>query len=121
VLKVANVEAQPGRSPTQFTPANAAYYGRRGAAERERRFLARFQSPQADKKEQKAKLRAAKSALTAAPGAPRRSRPIDPFSVPALRHTLVTLEDLLDSPYPDVSLSAAIAIIDRYLPSPRPG
>jgi|SRR5687768_4389888 hypothetical protein len=118
---MANVDVQPSRHTTRFTSANAAYYGRRGAAERERRFLARFQSPQADKKEQKTKLRAAKSALTAALGAPRRSRPIDPFSVPALRHTLATLEDLLDSPYPNVSLSAAIAIIDRYLPSSRPG
>jgi hypothetical protein len=102
-----------GARSGQFTTANAAYYGKRGAAERERRFLARFPSVQTEKRNQKARLRAAKHALTAAA---RRSaahgRPIDSWGDRAFRDALTTLEELLDSRHQDVQVSAALAVLD---------
>ncbi|MDP9341201.1 MAG: hypothetical protein M3Q23_03625 [Actinomycetota bacterium] len=64
----------PPRVGGRFTRENAAYYGRRGAAARDRKFLERFRRPEEIRRAERAEFRWALAVVYQVFGSPRRPR-----------------------------------------------
>jgi hypothetical protein len=91
----------PPRVRGRFRSQNAAYYGRRGAAERDRRFLARFRRPEDVRRQERAELRWALGVVQEVFGPSWRPRrqlpPLDDRTIGDLRRALSILHRNFDA------------------------
>ncbi len=88
----------PPRVGGRFTRENAAYYGRRGAAARDRKFLERFRRPEQIRRAERAEFRWALAVVDQVFGSPRRPR-----------RTLAHPEDRIEE------LRGAVSVLGRNL------
>jgi hypothetical protein len=93
-------EAAPSRAPNgQFTQASAPFHGRRGAAERERRFLEQFASSKTRRRQERERLRWAIGVIHHVYGSPRRPRrrPRDEIEmIPLISEAMDVLGEAMD-------------------------
>ncbi len=115
-LSVAAVRRPVPRIRGRFSPQNAAYYGRRGAAERDRRFLARFRRPEDVRREERAELRWALEVVQEVFGPswrPRRQLPaLDDRTIGDLRTALSILHRNFDANTNSHRMRAVEAVLD---------
>ncbi len=93
------VEDPAPRLRGRFTPENAAYYGRRGAQARERKFLERFRRPEEARRAERRELRWALAVVYEVfgpPWRPRRSLAHPGARIDALAEALAILRRHLD-------------------------
>jgi len=106
----------PPRVRGRFTPQNAAYYGRRGAAERDRRFLARFRRPEDVRRQERAELRWALGVVQKVFGPSWRPRrqlpPLDDRTIGDLRRALSILHRNFDANTNSHRMRAVEAVLD---------
>jgi hypothetical protein len=93
--------AEPlARAPNgRFTSANASYFGKRGAAERERRFLQRHASPKERRREERRALSSAIALVHMVYGPPWRPRRVPRYELemaPRLVEVVAVLGRALD-------------------------
>jgi hypothetical protein len=120
---MANPHPTPPPARYRFTKEDAAHYGARGAAERERRFLERFPDPNARSRAERERLWSALSILRAVycPQTRLRRRPyVAPAFAPVLLHAVDMLIELLDSKDERIALRASEAVgwYSGFLPQP---
>jgi hypothetical protein len=121
---MANPNPPPPPASHRFTTSNAASYGARGAAERERRILHRVPSPKARERarremeaEQRRQLRVALWVVHACFGPPwrPRSRPPRRAIETLLPDAVQTLRRLLSEGTEDVKIRVSKAVLELVL------
>lgn len=108
----------PRAAKGRFTSASASFHGKRGAVERERRFLERLALPEVRKREERERLREAIAVLASVYGPvwrPRGRLRRELQMAPAIAEAVGVLVEALDGDDPKRSFRAARIVLNVVL------